>query len=74
MVMSNYRIYPCISPGPIQGHKDFWWAYTQGGGLIHKDKQLVSFVKAYANSMGNLHSKSMTFSVFLHVLHVLKNS
>ena len=50
LLHGKYRIYPCISPGPIQGHKVFWWAYTQGGlytgGPIHEYKKVVSFGKA----------------------------
>ena len=43
-------------------------AYTQGG-LIHKDKKMVSIGEVSVNSMGNLHSKSLIFGVYLHILH-----
>ena len=62
-----------MSPGPIQGHNDFWWAYyTQGrglyiGGPIDEDKKVVSFGNAYVNSMGNLYSKSLILAVFFFI-------
>ena len=68
-----YRIYPCISPGPVQGHKNFWWAYihrgayTQGG-PIHITKKWYPSEK-HVSTQWVISIQNHRFSAFFASFH-----